>query len=160
IAISPDGRHIVFSGTKGDVTQLYLRSVDQEQPTPIAGTEGGHNPFFSPDGQMVGFWADQKLKRIPISGGPASVICDAAAGAFGIWGGSWSDDGTIVFSGFATPNSVGLFSVSAAGGLPNPVPHLDEGFNTVLPHFLPGGKTLLFTSVKGVDWANAKIEAL
>src|SRR5262249_36382586 len=79
LAISPNGHLIAFSGTKGDVTQLYLRPIDEPHATPIAGTEGAHIPFFSPDGQAIGFWADGKLKRTPTAGGSVSVICDAAS---------------------------------------------------------------------------------
>src|SRR5262249_41081983 len=65
IALSPDGRTIVFSGVRGTVTQLFKRRLDEAEATVMAGTEGARGPFFSPDGQWIGFWADNKLKKAP-----------------------------------------------------------------------------------------------
>src|SRR5262249_26691402 len=98
IALSPDGRTIVFSGVRGTVTQLFNRRLDEAEATVMAGTEGARGPFFSPDGQWIGFWADNKLKKAPVGGGPPAVICDAATLSQGLFGASWGSDDTIVFS--------------------------------------------------------------
>src|SRR6266567_8735714 len=111
LAISPDGTHLVYAGVRGGTSQLYLRPLDQMEGRPMAGAEGGQFPFFSPDSQWVGFFADGKLKKAPISGGPPVVLCDASAGR----GGSWGEDSTIVF---AQEPRGGLDRVSAAGGTP------------------------------------------
>ena len=108
---SPDGKTLVFGAIWGGVQQLYARAMNQLSATPIAGTSGAQSPFFSPDGQWVGFWAAGKLQRVPLAGGPAVPLCDAAA----IFGASWGSDDTIVF---ATARNGGLWRVSAAGGTP------------------------------------------
>jgi len=68
IALSPDGRRLVFAGVRGDKYQLWVRPLD-DVATPLAGTEDGAAPFFSPDGRWVGFWAKQALWKVPLSGG-------------------------------------------------------------------------------------------
>lgn len=84
MAISPDGRLVVFAATRGTVTQLYIRAVDRPAATPIPGTEGASAPFFSPDGAWIGFWTDNTIKKVPAGGGPSAAICDVPPG-FG-WG--------------------------------------------------------------------------
>ena len=84
LAVSPDGRRIVYVGKNGTSTQLYLRPLDEAEGEPIPGTEGAAMfPFFSPDGQSVGFFADGKLKRVSLNGGPLITVCTA-----GGWAGS------------------------------------------------------------------------
>ena len=94
VALSPDGKTLVFGAIWGGRQQLYARAMDQLSATPISGTSGGSSPFFSPDGQWVGFGADGELRKVPLSGGPAVTLCKAAA----LFGASWGDDGTIVFA--------------------------------------------------------------
>jgi serine/threonine-protein kinase len=108
---------------------------------PLPGTENGHYPFFSPDGQWIGFFADGKLKKTSNRGGPAEVLCEAPQGSGGFWG----PDDTILFTPtFAT----GLFQVSASGGDPKPITAVREGeMGHFFPHFLPGSKDVLFASV-------------
>ena len=113
MAISSDGRFIVYSAIEGNpspqaVPRLYMRRTDQMEAKPIAGTEGGINPFLSPDDRWVGFWADGKLMKVPVEGGVPRTLCDAAA-----FGASWGPDNNVVFSLFD-----GLFTVSADGGKP------------------------------------------
>ena len=77
VAISPDGTHIVYaSGDAATGLRLYLREIDQLEATPLRGAEGGHAPFFSPDGESVGFWTvgDNLLKRVSVLGGPAVTV--------------------------------------------------------------------------------------
>ncbi|MFI5183857.1 MAG: hypothetical protein ACHQNV_05630, partial [Vicinamibacteria bacterium] len=122
----------------------FLRRLDQLHATPVAGTEGAHSPFFSPDGQSIAFFADGQLKRVaPVSGG-AIVLADAP----GDRGGSWSEDGTIIF----TPNylpGVGLSRVSSSGGAVEVLTRPDPAAGEVThrwPQVLPGGRDVLFTA--------------
>ena len=115
VVISPDGKRIVFPMRGPDGRQqLGTRLLDQATPTPLAGTENAADPFFSPDGQWIGFSADSKLKKISVLGGAAITLCDAPS-VRGT-GGSWGDDGNII----ATLGGAGsgLWRVSAAGGTP------------------------------------------
>ncbi len=96
--------------------RIYVRSLDQLQATALSDTESARDPFFSPDGQWIGFFSDGKLKKISVQGGAAVTLCDAPADR----GGSWGEDGTIVF----TPNvTTALSKVSSAGGMPQPLDH-------------------------------------
>ena len=108
VVLSPDGALFAFVAQKtGTGTpQLYVRRLDQLQATPLSGTEGAASPFFSPDGQWIAFFAQGKLKKIPVTGGAVVTLCDAATGR----GGSWGEDGTIVF----TPSVTGSGRLSVA----------------------------------------------
>ena len=141
--LSPDGTRLALVAAGSDQKRrIYVRSLDQLQATALSGTENADNPFFSPDGQWIGFFADGKLKKILVQGGAAVTLCDAP---FDL-GGSWGDDGTIVF----TPDLRGTLSkVSSAGGTPQSLTTLDKqgGEGTQRwPQILPGGKAVLFTS--------------
>src|SRR4029077_11578801 len=122
MALSPDGRLVVFSGTRGTVTQLYVRELDRVEATPVPGTEGAIAPFFSPDGGWIGFWADNKIKKVPAVGGPPVTICDAPGVSSiglsgGLWGASWGEDDTIFFRRQGG-QAGGISRVSSAGGTP------------------------------------------
>jgi eukaryotic-like serine/threonine-protein kinase len=136
--ISPDGTHVVFSAHALGKQQLFLRSMDNLTPQPMANTDDATFPFWSPDNRSIGFFADGKLKRMDISGGPAVIICDAPIGR----GGSWSANGTIVFSPqFGTP----IYQVPATGGTPTVVTKLTSKYTTHRwPAFLPDGKHFLY----------------
>jgi len=157
--LSPAGTTLAFVAQEstGGRPQLYVRSLDQLQATRLAGTAGADSPFFSPDGQWIAFFADQKLKKIPVTGGPAVTICDAPDTR----GGSWGEDGTIAFS-----RSVGgaLLRVSSAGGNPQPLTTLDDGEVTQRwPQLLPGGKAVLYsghTSTSGFNNASLVVQPL
>ena len=148
MAISADGGFLVYSAIEENPgpqakPQLYLRRMDQGEAKPIAGTEGGINPFLSPDSRWVGFWADGKLEKVPVVGGVPTTLCDAAV----IYGASWGPGNSIVFSGEAT----GLSQISADGGtveiLTSPDANREEGLHS-LPSWLPNGKGLLFTVMR------------
>ena len=140
-AFSPDGTRLVFSvqaveGKSG----LWMRRLNSLTAQELAGSENGALPFWSPDGQWIGFFADGKLKKVPVAGGSAQVICDAPIGR----GGTWNAQGVIVFA----PSIGGpLFRVSANGGIPEAVTQLDPSTGETIhrwPDFLPDGVHFLY----------------
>ena len=138
IAISPDGRRVAFTGTSGGVTRIYSRSLDTFDVTPIRGTDGGSNPFFSPDGEMLGFIAERTLKIVPVDGGTPTSLCPA-----GNRGGVWTPAGEIVFGVSVTS---GLSRIKASGGEAEPLTTLGPKDRTHRwPVLLPDGKTVLFS---------------
>jgi eukaryotic-like serine/threonine-protein kinase len=158
MAISPDGRSLVFVGMHGTTRQLYIRSLDRAEATPIPGTEDAAGPFFSPDGAWIAFWTETRgnntIKKIPVAGGPSVSIPNTATGRG--FGASWAEDGTIFFA-----TRPGVFKISSSGGMPEAITKSDGGERHLLPHVLPGGKALLFTSVKtGWDTANILLHSL
>jgi len=146
LAISPDGRHFVYMAVSTSGAQLYLRSLDDFVDRPIPGTEGIlGSPFFSADGESVGFFAGGKLKKVSLAGGSPIDLCDATQN----WSrGSWSSDGTIMFSASGETGRPSLHRVPAAGGELEilAIPNFDNGEQAyVNPKILPEGKALLFT---------------
>jgi eukaryotic-like serine/threonine-protein kinase len=142
VALSPDGTHLVYAGVDGGTFRLYLRPMDSLEGRPLSGTENGHTPFFSPDGQWVGFFAGSDLKKAPIVGG---AVLNLTSSGFGPVqrGATWGANDTIVF---AAGNRNPLWRVPAAGGDRQQVTKLRQGeFTHRWPQFLPDGKTLLFT---------------
>jgi serine/threonine-protein kinase len=147
LALSPDGRRLVYTAYSAGQVQLYLRNLDAFVATPIGGTEGARYPFFSPDGLWVAFFSQGKLKRVSLQGGSPVTICDTPAVGRG---GTWAPDGTIVFD----PGNSGLMRVIASGGVPEPVKSRDatmDGRNLSWPHFLPNGRVLLATAGVGFN---------
>jgi serine/threonine-protein kinase len=143
MTFSPDDRSLVFSAERDGRVQLYVRRLDQLEATPIAGTEGASNPFFSPDGQWLGFFAGGALKKVPLNGGPVVELCKVDL----IIGASWGRSDRIVFA----RQAAGLWQVSASGGTPTVVTKLEAGETSHrLPQFLPDGQTVLFTVTKVV----------
>jgi len=159
LAISPDGSRIAFRGRSGEERRIFLRDLSRESSEPMAGTEGGEDPFFSPDGEWLGFFSGAKLKKTAIRGGTPITLAAAAQSR----GAAWGDDGTIVFS--PTVNSP-LFRIPAAGGEPRPLTALDAAGRERThrwPEILPGGKTVLFTvgtEDKPGDYDEARIDAV
>lgn len=153
LAISPDGRWLVFSAYEGETRRLFKRSLERFDATPIPGTEGGHHPFFSPDGRWVGFFAAHKLKKVPLDGGSPQILADA----LNPFGAAWGRDGTIVFS---PKDARGLWRVPAKGGAPEKIASLqhEQGdWDLNWPEFLPDGKAVLFTAFKGMTADTANI---
>ena len=155
--LSPDGTTLAFVGQQVGQTRLFIRKLDQLQAGPLAGTEGAENPFFSPDGQWITFFAGGKLKKVSVTGGAAISLCDAPSGR----GGTWTDDDTIIFA----PETTGtLMRVSAAGGTPAAFGTLGQGAVTQRwPQVLPGGRAVLYTehsSPSGWDAANLVVALL
>ena len=132
IALSPDGTHLVYAGSD----QLYLRAMNQIEATPIRGTDGALEPFFSPDGQSVGFWADGQLKKVALTGGAAVTLCEIAS----LFGASWSPDDTILLGG-----PTGESRVAGMGGTPEVIVPPEGGFALVRPQLLPGEDWILFS---------------
>ena len=141
--LSPDGTRFAFSANDANQKrQIYVRAHDQLEAAALSGTDGARDIFFSPDGQWIGFFADNKLKKIATQGGAAVTLCDAPNNR----GGWWGEDGTIVL---AAGNRDPLVRVSAAGGTPQPVTQLDKARVETThrwPQVLPGGKAILFTA--------------
>jgi serine/threonine-protein kinase len=183
IALSPDGQSLVFVGAVPDdrdqapqpladatssgpagARQLYLRRMDQPNATPIAGTDRAESPFFSPDGQWIGFWqAGQDnavrvglgdLKKVSIGGGPVVTLCQTALPA----GISWGPSGRIIF---ANHGGGGLWQVADAGGTPEMLttPDASKGeLSHRLPHVLPDGHAVLFTIQRSPGgWEDAQV---
>jgi eukaryotic-like serine/threonine-protein kinase len=151
MAISRDGRFVIYSAIEGNPDprarpRLFLRRMDQKEAAPIAGTEGGIDPFLSPDNRWVGFWADRKLKKIPIEGGIATELCDSS----NICGANWGRNDSIVF----VPRiGTGISRISAAGGKPETLTEPDpkrEEYSHLLPYWLPNGKAVLFTVMRHI----------
>jgi Tol biopolymer transport system component len=153
VALSPDGNQLAYVATQGTTPQLYLRSMDSLEAKPIPNTDGALDPFFSPDGQWLGFFAGGKLKKILVSGGAAVTIGDAADPR----GANWISQGMIAF---APTNVSGLQQISNAGGTQQPLTRFEKDENSHRwPEFLPGGKAVLFAAgaAGASSWANARI---
>ncbi len=148
VAFSPDGKDLVYVANE----QLYLRGMDQLEAMPIRGTEAARGPFFSPDGQWVGFWDGGELKKVSISGGAPVTLCET----LGFWGANWGADDVIVFG----QGPDGIFQVPANGGRRELLIEMDseKGEQAYGPQILLGGKSVLFTLRSGgAGWNDAQI---
>jgi serine/threonine-protein kinase len=153
VAISPDGTRLAYVGRAGSTQQLYTRAVSELDVTPIPGTEDAVSPFFSPDGNWVGFGAADELRKVSIAGGRPQTLCAAR----GLLGASWASTNSIVF---ASAGDSGLLQVSANGGLPVALSVLRAGRGEIVqrtPQVLPGGKAVLFSEVGGTTVAEGQI---
>lgn len=161
VALSPNGHTVAVVGyweslreTLGTRNVIWIHELGSQGGRSLEGTEGATFPFWSPDGQFLAFFADGKLKKLDLSGGPAQTICDAPSGR----GGTWNKDGVVVFTPYAGVQG-GLYRVSAAGGMPTrittPDPNRSENSHR-WPMFLPDGTHFLymtanFSGKKGVN---------
>ena len=152
VAISPDGVRIAYLTRSFGfgAEQLHVRPLDQHTSETLVAQGELNSPFFSPDGESVGFYdrrgggGNQVLQRVSVRGGPVSTICELPGD---LRGASWGADGTIVF---AAGNTSGLWRVAAVGGELEPLttPDADQGAIAHLwPQLLPGGEAVLFTIV-------------
>ncbi len=132
-AISPDGRHLAIAATTIDAkNHLWVRSLDNLESRLLPGTDGATLPFWSPDSRYIAFFTQDKLKKIPVTGGPPQSLCDAPRGT----GGSWSHDGVIAFA--AAAGNFTLQRVPASGGAPSPLEKGEGPRHHHFPVFLPG----------------------
>jgi eukaryotic-like serine/threonine-protein kinase len=153
VALSPDGRRVVFVGRAHNKVQLYARSLERFESIPLAGTDDAANPFFSPDGRWVGFFADGKLKKVALDGGAPVTIADARAPR----GEVWAPDNTILMT---ASNTASVSRVSAQGGKPEQVTTLQTGeLSHRWPWLLPDGSGLLFSVWNDVGWEPARVMA-
>jgi serine/threonine-protein kinase len=163
--VSPDGGTIVFvvgerAGLPGSSlqaesrTRLHVRQLAEAASVPLAGTDDARTPFFSPDGEWVGFFSGGKLRKISVSGGAALALCDARDAR----GGTWGPDNIIVFS---PDTEAGLMKVSADGGTPEPVTSLDSAARERShrwPWFLPDGRAIVFMAqTRGDNYQEAAL---
>jgi Tol biopolymer transport system component/predicted Ser/Thr protein kinase len=138
VVLSPDGTHLAYVASQGGTQQVYLSPMDRLEAWPIPGTEGATEPFFSPNGQWLGFFAGGKLKKILVSGGEGLSLADVSTPR----GASWDSRGMIAFS---TSNATALQLMSDAGVPPHPLTRPEKGeVSQRWPDFLPGGTAVLF----------------
>ena len=148
IAVAPDGSGLVFVAIAADgARQLWLRRFDAADSAPLPGTDGAHDPFWSPDARWVAFFTRGKLVKVSRTGGQPQVLCDARPYSRG----TWNQGGTILFSGYGQA----LYRVPENGGNARPVTLLDESRGETahaFPVFLPDGQRFLYLAVKrGAD---------
>jgi hypothetical protein len=153
VALSPDGVQLAYVARQGAVQQLYLRAMDSLEARPVLGTEGASEPFFSPDGQWLGFFSGGKLKKVLVTGGAALTLGD---GFLQPRGASLGSQGTIAFA----PNWASTIQqVPEAGGKTQALTHFAKGENSHRwPEFLPGGKAVLFSAaMTSSTWVNPQL---
>jgi serine/threonine protein kinase len=142
VSVSPDGKSIAFTATVDGKNQIWVRALDSLAARPLAGTEEGETPFWSPDSRWLGFFAGGKLKKIEVSGGPALTVCDSSTLVSGSWGKDY-----IVFG-----SPTGILRVSPSGCNPEPVTVVvpKQERSHLSPWFLPDGRHF-FYAVFGMD---------
>ncbi|HUQ90403.1 MAG TPA: protein kinase [Bryobacteraceae bacterium] len=155
--LSPDARRIVYTARSAGKQVLATRLLHQTKVDIIPGTEGATDPFFSPDGEWLGFFADNKVKKIAVQGGAPVVLSEATSYTRGA---SWGEDGSIVVT--MSP-ATGLSRISASGGAAQVLtnPYAQGQVTHRWPQFLPGGHAVIFTAhtvSTGLD--DASIDAL
>ena len=148
LALSPDGERLVYVAASDESRMLYLRQLGEFEANAIAGTEGALTPFFSPDGDWIGFYANGFLQKVPVGGGTPIVICESVR----VRGATWGADDTIVFT---TGLPSVLNGVSAAGGQPETLQTPDEANHTTAA-FLPVGNQVLY-GISDADMIDADV---
>jgi Tol biopolymer transport system component len=139
-AVSPDGLRLAFVATTDGKEEIWVRDLDSLDARALPGTAGAEYPFWSPDSRAIAFFADGKLKRTDINGGPVLTLCNTGLGR----GGTWSQKGFLVWAGFGT----GTFRVPAGGGHPAALTIPDKATGVRdhrFPWFLPDGRHFLYT---------------
>jgi len=149
VAVSPDGATVVFRAAADGPSRLYRRALAGSPAEPIPGTDGGTSPFFSPDGEWLGFTTTTELKKVSMAGGAPIRIAELPPVSHGA---TWMSDGSVVV---ARSSNNGLYRVSSAGGPLAPFVPLDpaRGEHALIwPQALPDGRGLLVTIVRGEDF--------
>ena len=141
-AITRDGQTVAYVAQQGtDDAQLYLRELNSFEPRAVAGSSGARQPFFSPDGKWVAFFAQGQLQKAEVTGGTPVRLAEASYP----FGGTWNDDNTIIYT---VSLGSGLMRIPASGGMPESLTKPDgaaQGYAHVFPQALPGGRSVLFT---------------
>ncbi|HET7452392.1 MAG TPA: protein kinase [Thermoanaerobaculia bacterium] len=148
LAVSPDGRSVAFAASREDVPFLWLRTLSATEARLLSGTEGAMNPFWSPDGRFIGFFADNKVRKVEVATGAIQTVCNVANLEL-LGGGTWNRDGVILF---APDSHGGIFRVPASGGSPAQATVLDPALKDeghIWPEFLPDGRHFLFSIFSG-----------
>ena len=154
VALSPDGSRLAYTANN----RLYIRELDQLDATSIAGGDSPgsaaspRTPFFSPDGQWLGFWQSSQLKKVPVSGGAAVALCSMRVPPQGA---SWAADNTILVG----DGAAGIWRVSGNGGTLERIIAVGAGQRAHGPQLLPDGRTILFTLAQTASWDEALIVA-
>ena len=157
-AISHDGRHLVYVAERNGREQIYHRALDRAEAVPIGDTVDARRLFFSPDDRWVGFQANGKLLKIPLTGGAPFHITDASRAD--VIGANWGSEGNIILGGDI---GSGLSIVPDTGGVPESIttPDPGKGENSHLwPQILPGGDAVLFTIRTTASHDDARIGVL
>ena len=155
LAISRDATMLAYVGFSEGVRRLFLRPMDEMESRPLPGTENAEGPFFSPDGQWIGFFADGRLQKVSVRGGAPRTVCPTND----YRGGTWGADDVIVF---ARSQLGPLVRVPAAGGEPQQLTALDPRepavFSHRLPSFMPDGRQVLYSGPeRGKNIAEAQL---
>jgi len=158
IALSEDGKRVAYAGLRGGKTQLFVRTLSEATPRVLDGTEGCQSPFFSPDGQWIGFFAESKLRKIAVGGAAMQTLADAPFSR----GGAWGSDGFIYF---APTNISGIWRVPEGGGKATEVTRKDPASGEIShrwPHLVSGSNKLLFAvwTGPGNDEHNVAIQEI
>jgi serine/threonine protein kinase/Tol biopolymer transport system component len=153
LAISPDGTQVAFAaGKPGGGSQIWLRRLGEFAVKAVPGTAGGRSPFFSPDGQWLGFFSGHRLEKVALAGGLPQPLCSSTGSGTG----TWAPDGIIYFAAEVGP----LMRVPAVGGTCEQLTGAEESkgeLALVQPQMLPGGESLLLTIEKGFSAEESSI---
>jgi eukaryotic-like serine/threonine-protein kinase len=145
VIVSPDGSRLAYvATTREGKKRIYIRKLNSPSAESLDGTDGASYPFWSYDGRFLGFFADGKLKKIGVNGGPPQTLCDASAGR----GGTWNRDGVIVFTpGIYNP----LYRISSDGGSLTQLTQLAKDTDELShrwPYFLPDQRHFIYIGFK------------
>jgi Tol biopolymer transport system component len=153
-SISPDGQRVAYTAQNDGKSAIWIRSIGELKARPLAGTENGAAPFWAPDSRRIAFFADGKLKKIDLEGGPATTLANSTVPAVG----SWSRDGVILFSAVQGSSPI-IFRVSESGGAATVVTTPQGGAFDVVPQFLPDGRHFLFSELNLQRPSDAQLDA-
>src|SRR5262249_2086408 len=145
LALSPDGMRLaIIERDAAGTVRLATRRLEEDQFALLSGTEGARTPFFSPDGQSIGFFADGKLKKVAVQGGSPATLCDAPGLSLGA---SWGEDGDIIAA--LNGGTAGLSRIPSGGGSPTllAAQSIEKGKRLLNPQVLPGSQAVLFTAL-------------